>query len=63
VLRSVLEYAVKRNWMKRGDIPKLTVTNKGVPAERRGFFEPDEWNALAEFLARWPKKGRKAVTK
>ena len=63
VLRSVLEYAVKRNWIKRGDIPKLTVKNKGVPAERRGFFEYDEWNALAEFLARWPKTGRKAVTK
>lgn len=63
MLRSVLEFAVRNKWMKRSSLPKLTIKNKGVEAERRGFFEPDEWNKLVKFLHEWPEQGRKEVTK
>lgn len=63
MLRAVLEHAVKNSWMKRADIPKLTIKNKGVDAQRRGFFEYEEWNKLSAFLHNWPKQGHKALTK
>jgi hypothetical protein len=56
VLRAVLEHAVKNSWMKRADIPKLTIKNKGVDAQRRGFFEYEEWNKLSAFLHNWPSQ-------
>jgi integrase len=62
-LRSVLEFAVRNKWIKRHSLPKLTIKNKGVETERRGFFEPQEWNKLVEFLHNWPKNGKKEITK
>lgn len=62
-LRGVLEFAVRNKWLKRHSLPKLTIKNKGLETERRGFFEPQEWNKLTKFLHDWPKKGKKEVTK
>lgn len=61
-LNRLLEFAVKRKWLNRNELPILTIKNKGLPAERRGFFEPDEWNILISFLAKWESKGKKKIT-
>jgi integrase len=62
-LNRLFEFAVKRKWLTRVDLPILTIKNKGLPSERRGFFEPDEWNRLIKFLANWEMAGRKEITK
>lgn len=63
VLRNLLEFAVKRKWLKQSQIPRLTLKNKGVPVERRGFFEPAEWARLSEFLRAWPQSGQTRKTR
>jgi integrase len=62
-LNRLFEFAVKRKWLNRNELPILTIKNKGLPAERRGFFEPDEWNGLILFLAKWEVTGRKKITR
>ncbi len=63
VLRAILEFALHRKWLTSNLIPKLTVKGKGVPSDRRGHFESEEWNTLSAFLAEWRKEGPKFITK
>jgi integrase len=59
VLRAILNLAVKKKWLSRGEIPRLTVKNKGIASERRGFFEPEDWNKLIAFLTDWRNASRR----
>lgn len=59
ILRAILEYSVKRKWLQRSSLPRLTIKNKGVSVERRGFFEGDEWNKLIKFLTDWRNEAKK----
>ena len=63
VLRNLLEFAVKRKWLNPSQIPRLTLKNKGVPGERRGFFELAEWERLSQFLRAWPQSGQTRKTR
>jgi integrase len=63
VLRAVLEYSSHQKWCKTTDIPKLTIKGKGRPAERRGYFEPKEFNDLMKFMVSWRNSADKYISK
>lgn len=62
-LKRVFDFAVRKKWLNRSDVPSLSIKNKGRSAERRGFFEPEEWNELIKFLSKWEMIGKKRITK
>jgi hypothetical protein len=63
VLRSIFDFAIQNKWMKRHQIPKLTIRNLGRASQRRGFFEPNEWDVLVRFLTAWRDDAKKYITK
>jgi integrase len=53
VLRAVFDTAAKKKWMKKGDIPDLTIKDKGRKGKRRPDFTNDEIQDLMKYMAGW----------
>ena len=53
-LRAVFDLAVRKKYIKRNELPILSVKGKGRIAKRRPAFDKDEWNALTNFMnSKW----------
>ncbi len=53
VFRAVFDFAAKKKYVSRADIPVFTVKNKGVPSRRRPDFSRDEYRHLYRFMRKW----------
>ncbi|MBL6863529.1 MAG: phage integrase SAM-like domain-containing protein [Rhodospirillales bacterium] len=62
IFRAVMDFAVKRGWIKKEHIPTLTVKGKGRKSIRRGHFEKHEFDEILQFLKKWPEQSNHYIT-
>jgi integrase len=62
VLRAVLEFAASKKYIKRHDIPKFSIKDKGKRAKRRPRFAPDEVVRLLKYMEGWELLGKTSAT-
>ena len=53
VFRAVFDFAAKKKYVNRSDIPVFTLKNKGVPSKRRPDFSRDEYRRLYRYMRKW----------
>ncbi|MAF94857.1 MAG: hypothetical protein CMM60_03785 [Rhodospirillaceae bacterium] len=53
VFRAVFDFAAKKKYVNRSEIPVFTVKNKGIPSKRRPDFSRDEYRHLYRYMRKW----------
>lgn len=60
--KAVMKFAAREGWINKSEIPEFSTKGRGRKSNRRGHFEPDEFNKILEFLRNWHNSSDQYIT-